>query len=212
MSPPARPGQMPDRAPRRAPPGRRCRGAGTSPVPSARGRAPGGLEPSLRRPHPRRSGPPLPLRICPVHRRSEQPAPTRRPHPRASGPRCPRRPGWRYARAPAHPRRRRARQGHERLDRVPAHQRVDRHEIGAQPSHRPKRSLDGAHQRLGVGGGTDGDVPRLPSAITSRPRALAWATTASRALHPGALSRSKQASCSFTATHASAVASINARQ
>src|SRR5947208_2816265 len=54
--------------------------------------------------------------------------------------------------------------------------------------------------------------PRLPSAITSRPRSRACSSAAARAAHPDAPSTSKRASWNLTATHASAVASITARQ
>ena len=47
-----------------------------------------------------------------------------------------------------------------------------------------------------------GTSPRLPSATTSRPASRAASITSPSARHPGAPSRSKQASCGLTATQA----------
>src|SRR5579875_3312947 len=49
--------------------------------------------------------------------------------------------------------------------------------------------------------------PRLPSAITSKPRSRARSHTSASAAQPAVPSRSKQASCNLTATQCSATAS-----
>src|SRR5437763_8285249 len=54
--------------------------------------------------------------------------------------------------------------------------------------------------------------PRFASASTSRPAARAWRATSASAAQPAAPSRSKQASCGLTATHAAPAASTTARQ
>ena len=57
-----------------------------------------------------------------------------------------------------------------------------------------------------------GTSPRLPSARTSSPASRAAAQTSASAAHPGAPSRSKQASCGLTATQAGPACSISERQ
>ena len=100
----------------------------------------------------------------------------------------------------------------QRLERVAAEQRVRREGVGAEAGHvaegvgvRPTRAWAYA-------AAVTGTSPRLPSASTSRPWSRAIATTCSSASQPGAPSRSKQASCGLTATHAGPAATIAARQ
>ena len=112
-----------------------------------------------------------------------------------------------------HPGARGARRRHERLDRVRAHQRVDRHHVRAETLDRAERRLEPADQALRVGGGAH---RRCRRACRRRSRAGRLPARARRpppsALQPGAPSRSKHASWGLTATQASAVASIRALQ
>ena len=102
---------------------------------------------------------------------------------------------------------------HERLERVAAHQRVDRHEVGAQPVDAAERAVQ---RRRSAQRHTRARSRRCRRAC--RPRSRAGRHRARERRPPPAppirrrRAASKRASCSFTATHACAVASISARQ
>ena len=107
-----------------------------------------------------------------------------------------------------------ARGRHERLDRVPAHQRVDRGQVGAEPGTCAERRVDAAEQRAWRKR-LRGDVDVAALAVGDHEQA-AIARRAPRPLRAppsrARRARSKRASWGLTATHAGAVASISARQ
>ena len=198
--------RTPARAPRRGRPARRSRAAGKASAgisSRARARWPGRgradhradvAEPRRRRRRSRRArstsvGDALPDRAASV----ELADPRRRPRP---GSRCAR---ARSTPAPARPRGR-----DERLDRVAAHQRVDRDEVGAE-ARRPARTASPAppNSDAGVGLGGDVDVAALAVRDHEQARLPVRARRPSRsAAQPGRPSASKRASCGFTATQA----------
>ena len=172
-SPPARPGANAGARSSTRPPARRPRAAGTSRAASARGRARGdrGRWPRSTAPTSLKPDSPTPGRP------SSSTIPASRSHTLATagqlevldvgGTRV------RRAHQRQHASARGARRRHERLDRVRAHQRIDRHHVRAEP-RRPLRTASRcrrsapARRREAL---TEMS-PRLPSAITSRPPRL----------------------------------------
>ena len=102
----------------------------------------------------------------------------------------------------------------QRLERVAAEQRVGGEaRRRASPGDGAERRRRAADQRLGVGGGGDGDVAAL--AVGEHEQAGGAGvrrSVASSASQPAEPRRSKQASCGLTATQAGPAASISARQ
>ena len=105
----------------------------------------------------------------------------------------------------------RSRRRDERLERVPAQHRVQRDGVHPEPATSPHgvgvyRAGPGRSRR-GVG-----HVAALSVGDHEQAGLAPRLATSASAAQPGAPSRSKQASCSLTAAHAGAAASITARQ